>query len=119
DPSCKVLVSADSLAFVDDCLKAGLGDALDGIVIHPYRGSAAPEAPAATFGLGSTGDLVSVFDASRAWLDAHRRSDAGIWATEIGWAVSGDDWPTVSVETHGRFLARTYLMAQGSGKAAN
>jgi len=119
DPENRLMVSADRLSFVEGCLKVGLGEAFDGVIIHPYRPSAAPEAACANGTVDATGDVGSVFTASRAWLDARRRPDAGVWATEIGWAVSGTEWPTVDIETHGEYLARTFLLAQASGAADN
>lgn len=119
DPGNRVLVSADRLSFVDRCLGAGLGDAFDGVVIHPYRPSNAPEAGCANATTGVVGDVWSVFTESRAWLDGHGRRDAGVWATEIGWAVTGNEWPVIPLETHGQYLARTFLLAQASGHADN
>lgn len=115
----KVLVSADSLMFVDRCLKAGLGDAYDGVVIHPYRPGATPEAGCANYAVGNTGDVLSVFDAAKSWLIERKKPGAEVWATEIGWALTGMEWPTIPVETHGEYLPRTFLLSQGSGTAAN
>lgn len=119
DPENRVLLCADTLTFAGKCLQAGLGDAFDGIVIHPYRPSVSPERGIGNAQVGNTGDVSSVFAASRRWLEDHGRPDAEIWATEIGWAVTGQDWPTVSEETHARYLPRTYLLALSSGAAAN
>ena len=119
DPDNKLLLSADSLRFVQQCLDAGLGTDFDGIVPHPYRAGATPEAGRSNYAVGNIGDVLSVFPAARAWLAERGRPDAEVWATEIGWALSGQGWPTVSEETHGRYLPRTFLLAQGSGEAAN
>jgi hypothetical protein len=112
DPENKVLVCADTLRFVDDLLAAGLGDTYDGIVIHPYR----REAPDAQ--VGSTGDFVGVLAKAKDWLRAHGKPSGEVWATEIGWALTGRGWVTVSEKTHGDYLARTYILAQVSQNAA-
>jgi hypothetical protein len=114
DPENKLLVSADGLKFVQQCLDAGLGDAFDGIVPHPYRPGNRPEADCANYSVGNVGDVGSVFEAARAWLDERKRPDAEVWATEIGWALSGRGWPIVSAEIHGQYLPRAYILAQGS-----
>ena len=119
DPENRVLVCADSLKFVERLLDAGLGDCFDGIVIHPYRASVTPEAECANYAVANSGDFLSVFGAARAWLDARKRPDAQVWATEVGWALTGTEWPTISEETQGEYLPRTYLLAQGSGSADN
>lgn len=120
DPQNKLLLSADSLGFVQACLQAGLGECFDGIVPHPYRGIASPEAGVSNYCVGNLGDVGSVFDAGRKWLDDHGRPKAQIWATEIGWALTGGDgWATVPVETHGEYLPRAYLLAQASDHCAN
>lgn len=119
DPRNVVLVSADTLRFVDRCLEEGLGDTFDGVVIHPYRPGTTPEAGCANHSVGNQGDVLAVFEGAQAWLEARKRPKGEVWATEIGWALTGKEWPTVSVETHGHYLPRTYLLAQASGKAAN
>jgi len=119
DPENRVLLCADTLAFVGKCLQAGLGDAFDGIVIHPYRPGATPERGIGNAQVGNVGDVSSVFDASARWLADHGRPDAEVWATEIGWALTGRDWPVISEETHACYVPRTYLLAQSSGTAAN
>jgi hypothetical protein len=121
DPANILLVDAVYLDFLESCLEAGLGDAYDGIVIHPYREGYTPEAICPNAWTGNTGDLLSVFLTAREWLNAHGRPDAQVWATEIGWGILGSGWdrPMVSEEDHGRYLARTFLLAQGSSEAAN
>jgi hypothetical protein len=119
DPDNRLLVCADSLAFVDRCLEAGLGKAHDGVVIHPYRTGWYPEAKCASHAVGGTGDIAAVMTTARTWLDQRQRSDAGVWATEIGWALSGRGWAPVLPQTHGDYLARTYILAQGAGCAAS
>lgn len=119
DPENRVLLSADGLRFVQQCLDAGLGADFDGIVPHPYRPGHSPEAGCGNYSVGNVGDVLSVFPAARAWLAERGRPDAEVWATEIGWALSGRGWPTVSEEIHGQYLPRTFLLAQGSGEAAN
>ncbi|OGV74241.1 MAG: hypothetical protein A3K19_14185 [Lentisphaerae bacterium RIFOXYB12_FULL_65_16] len=119
DPTNKVLVSADSLAFVDRCLKAGLDKDYDGVVVHPYRPGNNPEAHCGNALAGKPADIQVMFQDCRAWLSSRPRPDAEIWATEIGWALTGNDWPTVSEEEHGQYLARTYLLTHGAGCVAN
>jgi len=116
-----VLVCADSLDFLDRCLEAGLGDAYDGIVIHPYRSDSTPEQNRYEPWFDTTGDLVDVFLTARQWLDARGRPDAQVWVTEIGWGILGSEshGPMVSEEDHGRYLSRTFLLSQGSSEAAN
>lgn len=87
-----LLVSADSLGFVGRCLQAGLGNAYDGIVIHPYRPDTTPEARCVNDSVGRTGDLLAVFLAAREWLNVRNRPDAQVWATEIGWGLIGSGW---------------------------
>ncbi|MBU4373390.1 MAG: NPCBM/NEW2 domain-containing protein, partial [Euryarchaeota archaeon] len=112
DPKNKVLVCADRLSFVDELLSAGLGSTFDGIVIHPYR-SEAPDAI-----VGSAGDLVDVLACSKDWLRSKQRPEAEVWATEIGWFLSGKGGLNVSEKTHGDYLARTYILSQVSQNVA-
>jgi len=119
DPHNKLLLSADGLGFVQQCLDAGVGAAFDGIVPHPYRNASTPEASVSNFCVGAMGDVASVFSAARSWLEAHQHPQAGIWATEIGWSVAGAGWVTVPLQTHGEYVPRSYQLAQASGQAAN
>ena len=119
DPENRLLVCADRLVFVERCIEAGLDNAYDGVVIHPYRSGWSPEANCASHAVGGTGDVAAVMTTARTWLEQRQRPDAGVWATEIGWALSGRGWATVSPQQHGDYLARTYLLAQGSARADN
>ncbi|NPV46531.1 MAG: hypothetical protein HPY69_06220 [Armatimonadetes bacterium] len=119
DPENKVLLSADWLSFVGECLDAGLGDAFDGIVPHPYRPGDPPEAWSLNYSVHEMGNVGTVFETARRWLTEHGHPQAEVWATELGWAVSGRDWVTVPVATHGQYVPRSYQLAQASGEAAN
>lgn len=119
DPRNRLLLSADRLSFVQQCLDAGVGGAFDGIVPHPYRPGSTPEAWVVNYTVDELGDVASAFTSARKWLDGHGLSRAGVWATEIGWAVSGKDWAIIPVRTHGEYVPRTYQLAQASGQAAN
>lgn len=119
DPKNKVLLSADWLSFVGQCLDAGLGETFDGIVPHPYRPSSTPEAWLLNYSVHEMGHVGTVFETARRWLAEHGHPQAEVWATELGWALSGRDWIAVPLATHGEYVPRSYQLAQASGEAAN
>ena len=89
--------SEKQLEFVEDILKRGAGQVMDGISIHPYRQPQTPEESGYLECIQAVSDLTAKYG---------RRLP--IWITEVGWPT---DPSGSSVARSAQLLVRAYLLA--------
>ncbi|NQX17048.1 endo-1,4-beta-xylanase [Rathayibacter sp. VKM Ac-2857] len=107
DPTATVLVGGlDQFSdpFMQGVLDAGAGDSYDGLAIHTYAVSGAPEVSA----------IPTYLDAAEAFL-ARTSPERGLWITEVSWATCGSCAHATSEADQAAFLSRSYLDAAARG----
>ncbi|QHC57211.1 cellulase family glycosylhydrolase [Rathayibacter sp. VKM Ac-2760] len=107
DPTATVLVGGlDQFSdpFMQGVLDAGAGDSYDGLAIHTYAVSGAPEVSA----------IPTYLDAAEAFL-ARTSPERSLWITEVSWATCGSCAHATSEADQAAFLSRSYLDAAARG----
>ena len=120
DPSVTVVggvVAGMDWPFIEGMLKAGAGNAMDAISVHPYQGnlgSAGPEA----------GNLAADLRRLKALLKQYNAPKTRIWITEMGnrtvpdpYTATGQAQPSgrVTEQQQANYLVRSYAIALSEG----
>ncbi|NQX10461.1 cellulase family glycosylhydrolase [Microbacteriaceae bacterium VKM Ac-2855] len=107
DPTATVLVGGlDQFSdpFMRGVIAAGAGSSFDGLAIHTYATSGAPELSA----------IPTYIDAAQAFL-ARSAPGKSLWITEVGWATCTSCVGATSEADQADYLSRSYLDAAARG----